>query len=117
MEEKDKTFNIGQRIHEIRIQKKLSQEQLALSSNITPTYLGLIERNIKNPTVKVVERLSDALGVTLTDFFSENCEDVSKMDEYSLQIMSLLNICDEKEKNFVLKILKELINLRNSDKT
>lgn len=45
-------FNIGKRIHELRINSGLSQEKLALRANITTTYLGLLERNLKNPTVK-----------------------------------------------------------------
>ncbi len=35
----------------LRVQQGLSQEQLALRTEITPTYLGLIERNIKGDIV------------------------------------------------------------------
>ena len=64
----NKPFDIGQRIHELRTNRRLSQEQLALRSNITPTYLGLIERNLKNPTLKVIEQLCNALNISLADF-------------------------------------------------
>ena len=50
-------FNIGDRIHELRIKSGLSQEKLALRAEITTTYLGLSERNLKNPTVKVIEQI------------------------------------------------------------
>lgn len=66
---KENDFNLGQRVHQLRTERKLSQEQLALRSNITPTYLGLIERNVKNPTVKVVEQLCNAMNISLADFF------------------------------------------------
>ena len=55
----ENSFNIGERIRELRTIRGLSQEQLALRSDITPTYLGQIERNAKNPTVKIIEQLSD----------------------------------------------------------
>ena len=39
-------FNIGERIHELRVDSGLSQEKLALRANITTTYLGLLERSL-----------------------------------------------------------------------
>ena len=56
-------FNTGARIHELRIQQGLSQEQLALRAEITTTYLGLIERNLKNPTIKIIEQLCNSLNM------------------------------------------------------
>lgn len=61
-------FNTEDRIHELRIQQGLSQEQLALRSEITTTYLGLIERNMKNPTVKIIEQICRSLNIGLADF-------------------------------------------------
>ena len=63
-------FNIGKRIHELRIDSGLSQEKLALRAEITTTYLGLLERNLKNPTVKVIEQICNQLNISLNDFFS-----------------------------------------------
>ena len=40
----DNNFSIGNRIRELRNQKHLSQEQLALSAEITTAFLGHIER-------------------------------------------------------------------------
>ena len=66
----ENSFNIGERIRELRTIRGLSQEQLALRSDITPTYLGQIERNAKNPTVKIIEQLCQTLGLGLPEFFS-----------------------------------------------
>ena len=41
----DNNFSIGNRIRELRNQKHLSQEQLALSAEITTAYLGQIPQN------------------------------------------------------------------------
>ncbi len=62
-------FNIGDRIHELRVKSGLSQEKLALRANITTTYLGLLERNQKNPTVKVIEQLCSQFNINLGEFF------------------------------------------------
>ena len=62
-------FNTGERVRELRVKYGLSQEQLALHAEITTTYLGLIERNLKNPTIKIIEQICNALNISLADFF------------------------------------------------
>lgn len=109
-------FNIGRRIHELRTERKLSQEQLALRSNITTAYLGLIERNLKNPTMKVVEQLCNALNVSLSDFFSDINTPPQRSDTCSLQILSQLNDCTEEEKKIILRIIKDIIRLQRINK-
>lgn len=104
-------FNLGQRIHQLRTERKLSQEQLALRSNITPTYLGLIERNLKNPTVKVVEQLCDAMNISLAEFFSNT--KAENIDDFSLQIIAQINDCNKEEKMLILRLLKDILRLKN----
>lgn len=108
---KNNDFNLGQRIHQLRTERKLSQEQLALRSNITPTYLGLVERNLKNPTVKVVEQLCNAMNVSLAEFFSNT--KAENIDDFSLQIISQINDCSEEEKMLILRLLKDILRLKN----
>ena len=43
---------LGQRIREARKAKGLSQEGLALESNIAPSYIGGVERGQRNPSFK-----------------------------------------------------------------
>lgn len=107
-------FDFGTRIHELRKNRKLSQEQLALRSNITPTYLGLIERNVKNPTLKVVEQLCNAMDISLADFFSQEHTESSNLDPYSLQIISQISTCTEEEKKIILRIIKDILRLKDS---
>jgi transcriptional regulator with XRE-family HTH domain len=50
-------------IHRIRTEKHISQEELALRSDLTQNYISLLERNISkcNPTLEVIERIANAL--------------------------------------------------------
>lgn len=113
MKTNTKSFNLGLRIQELRKHKNLSQEQLALRSNITPTYLGLIERDLKNPTFKVVEQICDALDISLTDFFSENSSNtLNKSDIHSIQILSQIENCTKEEKKLILRIIKDIIRYK-----
>lgn len=105
-------FNIGKRIRELRNQKGFSQEQLALSANITTTYLGMLERNTKNPTVKIIERICSSLNVSLQDFFSDAVP-AEAADTLSEQILGQLNNRTDEEKQIILQITKNILKLRD----
>lgn len=98
-------FNTEDHIHELRIQQGLSQEQLALRSEITTTYLGLIERNMKNPTVKIIEQICRSLNIGLADFFSCSSKPADTTDSISTRVLSQLNGLTQKEKEIILQII------------
>jgi transcriptional regulator with XRE-family HTH domain len=58
-------------LRRLRLERKLTQEQLGHEAGIDLTYVGRIERNQKNPTVDVIGRLAAALGVHPSAFFHE----------------------------------------------
>lgn len=106
-------FNTGERVRELRIQYGLSQEQLALRAEITTTYLGLIERNLKNPTIKVIEQICTALNVSLADFFNTFAKSSETIDPILTQITTQLNHRSEKEKEIILQLIKNVLKLRD----
>jgi transcriptional regulator with XRE-family HTH domain len=55
----------GKNVRRFRRLKKLTQEQLAFESEIDLTYMGGIERGKRNPSLLVMARIADALGVPL----------------------------------------------------
>ena len=108
-------FNIGNRVHELRIAHGLSQEQLALMAEITPSYLGQIERNIKNPTVRIIEKICLSMGVSLAEFFSVSTTH-PEIDPISLQILSQYSNRSNNEKKILLNAIKEILALRDLSK-
>ena len=54
-------------IREQRAKRGLSQEDLAHDADLHRTYVGLIERGLRNPTIEVGHALALALGTTLAD--------------------------------------------------
>ena len=48
---------------ELRRQKGFSQEELALLAGTDRTYVSSCERRLRNPSLKVIERLSAALEI------------------------------------------------------
>jgi transcriptional regulator with XRE-family HTH domain len=55
----------GKNVRKYRQQRKLTQEQLAFEAEIDLTYMGGIERGRRNPSLLVMARIADALGVQL----------------------------------------------------
>ncbi len=59
----------GERVREIRLQKGLSQEELARIAKIDRTYIGGIERGERNVGIRNVYRIATALGIPAADLF------------------------------------------------
>lgn len=55
---------LGRNVQRIRKERGWSQEELAFESGLHRTYISGIERGARNPTVLVLEKLAEALGVT-----------------------------------------------------
>lgn len=59
----------GARIRELRLQRELTQEDLAAHCGLFRTYMSRIETGNANPTLTMICALADALGVTVADLF------------------------------------------------
>jgi len=72
-------MNIGQAIHTVRKKKKLSQEKFSELVGIDQSYLSMIENNKKNPSMKLLEKISQKTNTPLPIllFFSLSEDDVS----------------------------------------
>jgi transcriptional regulator with XRE-family HTH domain len=58
---------LGLNVRRYRKTRGLSQEALADAVDLAVTYVGQIERGLRNPTLDVVERLAKALNVKPLD--------------------------------------------------
>ena len=54
---------LAARIRELRKAQGLSQEKLAHEAGCHPTYVSMLERGKVNPSLKVLTRIADVLGV------------------------------------------------------
>lgn len=61
----------GARVRYLRFKAGLSQEELADRSGLDRTYVGGIERGERNPALRNIIRLADALGVAPRALFEE----------------------------------------------
>ena len=61
---------VARNLRRLRVGKGLSQEVLAVDAQIDRTYVSRLERGLENPTVAVLERLAEALGAQIVEFFA-----------------------------------------------
>lgn len=54
---------LGKTVRKIRLRKELSQGDIAKRLNVHRSYVSGIERGIRNPSLKVIERFAKALEV------------------------------------------------------
>lgn len=59
----------GYNVRRIRVDKQISQEKLAELSDLHRTYISAVERGVRSISLKNIERIASALGVTEQDLF------------------------------------------------
>lgn len=56
---------LGQNIKRIRLRRKMSQGDICRKLNMDRSYMSAIESGKKNITLGILEKLADALGVSV----------------------------------------------------
>lgn len=70
---------IAKNLKEIRLSKRISQEELAFSADIDRTYVSGLERCVRNPTVDLLDKLAAVLDIKTADLFAEKSINPSPM--------------------------------------
>lgn len=99
---------IGKRIKQIRLSKKLTQDELAEKLELTKSYISKLENGVTIPNVSLLYSLADILNVSVHEFFIEQLK--SHADD-KWQIVN--NYFDEKnispeEVMIFIKVMKKL---------
>lgn len=83
-------FDVGSRIRELRIAKKLSTNKLSNMAGLSQSYVRNLEAGkYDNPTVDSLELICDALGITFEDFV--NYSDLSLSQLKAMKIVRTLS--------------------------
>lgn len=68
----------GNVLQQLRKEKGLSQEELGLESGYHRTYIGMLERGKKNPSIKTIFQLAETLKVEPSELI-ERIQKISKI--------------------------------------
>lgn len=82
---------LGRRLHDVRKEKKLTQSSVAERSDLTPNYIGKIERGEAQPTLEALLSIADALNVNPSVLFASLDRSITK-EEAKSKIRELLEL-------------------------
>lgn len=109
-------FNYGERLRQLRRERGFTQEEMALRAEITTSYYGQLERGTANPTIGMLNKICDVIGVSITDIFTESDTNLLGVDALSMQILHFLSDKTDEEKTTALSLLKTAFKLQNQKK-
>lgn len=67
----DVKLKIGQRIKELRETATMSQKDLSYAADLDRSYIASVENGQRNVSIVNIEKIANALGVTLKQFFND----------------------------------------------
>ena len=77
-------MNIGRKIKELRMQKGLTQEELANRSELSKGFISQLERDLTSPSIASLIDILQCLGTNLEEFFANTTPEqvVFKQTDY-----------------------------------
>lgn len=71
-------------LKEIRLKRNLSKRKLSKLSSVSRSYINLLEKNKKNPTLKTLKLLTAALNIKLEELIIFECTNHAECKKYSV---------------------------------
>lgn len=109
-------MNIGEKLRRLRLQRNLTQEEMANRCELSKGFISQVERDQASPSIATLTDMLEALGSNLKDFFSESGDEKPvfsqddmfvKADEEQLK-GSITWLVPSAQKNAMEPILVEL---------
>lgn len=69
MEDEEYLKMFAHRVRTLREEKSISQEKLAERAGLHRTYIGMVERLERNPSLICIHKIAKGLGVDITELF------------------------------------------------
>ena len=68
-------MEIGEKIKRLRLQRGLTQEELADRCELSKGFISLLERDLTSPSIATLSDVLECLGTDLAAFFTEQAEE------------------------------------------
>ena len=101
----------GGRLREVRTARGMTQHDLAEKAEVSPAYVGRLERGVAAPGIDLVERLAVALGTTAGDLLpAAEPPDATGVlrDQAKRQFDALVQAADEHTLTLLVGLLARL---------
>ncbi|TKD68747.1 helix-turn-helix domain-containing protein [Pseudalkalibacillus hwajinpoensis] len=85
MEDHSLTKQIGVKLKKLRLENRLSLDQLSTRCSVSKPMLAQIERGASNPTVNTLWKIANGLGVSFTAFIDEEQPVIKKVNRNEIE--------------------------------
>lgn len=99
-------FVIGENIRKERTMRGISTDELAEMLDLSPSFVGLIERGGRGTTPIILYKLSNVFGVSIETFFEKVNSHLEKKSGKTEKIISLVFDFTDKELDFIISVIK-----------
>lgn len=106
-------INIGERIRYYRKLRGWSQETLALQAELNPAFLGHLERGLKSPTVKTLEKIAAALDISMAELFTDSQQTAGGKEQLLNRICDLIKDMSNENLEKIFLILQNIRSLQD----
>lgn len=101
---------VGAKIRQLRKAKAMSQEELALKSDLSPAYYGLVERGVKCPSVETIWKIAAGLGVSPSELLRTEAVP-EEYREYVERVGEILSRVPQQKMEQVLQLIENLVEI------
>jgi transcriptional regulator with XRE-family HTH domain len=111
--EKNGSESFSERLFKLRLNKRMTQKELADAVGLSKNHIGRYERGLSEPSSDSLMRLADVLGVTSDYLISGSTEDAAKADFEDRELLFMfkeVEQMDQSRKNMVKEFLSAMIN-------
>lgn len=95
---------IGSRIKTARENKKITQEELAVMLDLSPTHISVIERGVKPPKLETFVRIANALEVSADSLLIDVVDNSTK--GIACELYDYVSNLSPKEREKVLTVVR-----------
>lgn len=106
------SYAVGQRIKMFRTERKISQEELALLSDIYPAYLGRLERGERCPTVETIHKVCEGLKISMSDLLDFDIDAKPTSEEAKHRIEKAMSSLSDGEAIRIAEIVENVVKFK-----
>lgn len=103
----DFSVRLGRRVRELRVQRRLSQDQVAEQAEISGKYVGEIERGEVNVSAFILSKIAAVLQVEIAELFV--IDHHASREKLEQEILLLLAQAEEEKFRLAYRILQAVL--------
>ena len=100
--------DVGKRIRDIRVKRKMTQRKLADKIDKTATHVSHIENGTTKLSLNVIVDIANALNTTVDRLLCDNVK--NSTNAYACELSELISDCTPLEMRFIIEITKPALD-------